>query len=352
MIRVFDYFSGCGGTSKGFENAGMEIVFALDNDPDAIASFKKNFPKATTHNSDIEELKPQAVSKLIKASLNKPALFAGCAPCQPFTKLNTQQPNEDPRLSLLDYFGQQVEFFKPEYVFIENVPGIQKNRGDDSPISRFMEILQRLGYHYDAGVVSAQNYGVPQYRRRFVLVGSKLAPISIPEATHGSENGHKSLKTVRDYIYGLPKIRDGEAHKDIELHVSASLSDLNLKRISATPEGGSRLDWPENLVLRCHKNGHNGHTDVYGRMKWDKPAPALTTRCISLSNGRFGHPTQDRAISILEAALLQTFPEDYIFEGSTVSKARQIGNAVPVKLAEEFGVMFLDHFNNYRTNSC
>ena len=351
MIRVFDYFSGCGGTSKGFENAGMEIVFALDNDPDAIASFQNNFPTATTSNSDIQHFNYKIVADLIDSEADKPTLFACCAPCQPFTKLNTQQLDADPRLPLMDYFGLQVEFFKPDYVFIENVPGIRKNKNKDSHINRFMEMLRRLGYQYDAGVVLAQNYGVPQHRRRFFLVASKGAPITIPEATHGDGPDLVPFKTSRDFIYGFPEINAGEAHQEIELHVAASLSDLNLKRIIATPEGGSRLDWPDDLVLNCHKNGHKGHTDVYGRMRWDKPAPALTTRCISLSNGRFGHPTQDRAISLLEAALLQTFPEDYIFEGSMVSNARQIGNAVPVKLAEAFGRMFLNHYANTRQDS-
>lgn len=351
MIRVFDYFSGCGGTSKGLENAGMEIVFALDNDPDAIASFQNNFPAATTSNSDIQHFNYKILADLIDSEADKPTLFACCAPCQPFTKLNTQQLDADPRLPLMDYFGLQVEFFRPDYVFIENVPGIRRNENKDSHINRFMKMLRRLGYQYDAKVVLAQNYGVPQHRQRFFLVASKGTPITIPEATHGDGNGRKSLNTVRDYIYGLPEINAGEAHQEIELHVAASLSDLNLKRISATQEGGSRLDWPEDLVLDCHKNGHNGHTDVYGRMKWDKPAPALTTRCISLSNGRFGHPTQDRAISLLEAALLQTFPEDYIFVGPMVSKARQIGNAVPVKLAETFGDMFVNHLKMTKQES-
>ena len=351
VVKVFDYFSGCGGTSKGLENAGMEIVFALDSDIDAIASYRKNFPKAVTHCGDIGKFKIEGVADLVNSSRRVPLLFTACAPCQPFTKLNHFQPESDPRRSLLDSFRDQVEHYMPDYVFLENVPGIQKSKNSDNPVSRLIELLDRMKYRYDAQVVLAQDYGVPQHRRRFILVASKHAPISIPNPTHGTSKDLKPFSTVQDFISELPGIEAGETHTEIPLHKSASLSDLNLQRIKATPEGGSRLDWPDDLVLNCHKNGHRGHTDVYGRMRWNRTSPALTTRCISLSNGRYGHPTQDRAISLLEAALLQTFPEDYIFEGSMVSKARQIGNAVPVKLAEVFGRMFLDHYANTRQDS-
>jgi DNA (cytosine-5)-methyltransferase 1 len=150
---------------------------------------------------------------------------------------------------------------------------------------------------------------------------------------------------VREWISDFPPIGAGETHSTIPNHRAAGLSEINLERISVLKEGEDRMHWPEHLKLKCHSNGYGGHTDVYGRMRWDAPATGLTTRCVSLSNGRFGHPTQNRAISIREAACLQTFPRDFIFEGSLAEMARQIGNAVPVILAERFGRNFVDHLN-------
>jgi DNA (cytosine-5)-methyltransferase 1 len=148
---------------------------------------------------------------------------------------------------------------------------------------------------------------------------------------------------VREWISGFPPIAAGETYAEIPNHRAARLSELNLERIRATPPGGGRFDWPEELMLTCHLGEYNGHTDVYGRMHWDRPASGLTTRCISLSNGRFGHPEQDRAISVREAASIQTFADDFVFFGSLNSMARQVGNAVPVLVAEVFGRYFLTH---------
>lgn len=351
MIKVFDFFSGCGGTSRGFQNAGLGIAFGLDNDKDSIASFATNFPRAKVFDDDIRKLNAKTISKIIDLSSNSPSLFAGCAPCQPFTKLNTSHPKVDPRISLLDLFGEQVEMFEPEYIFIENVPGIQNGKKGNGPISAFIKRLKRMEYFFDSGVVLAQDYGVPQRRRRFVLVASRLSTIKIPQKTHGIEEGLIPHTTVRDYILSLPEIGAGEVSDYHELHRAAALSELNLKRIKATPVGGGRLDWGDDLVLNCHNGGHKGHTDVYGRMRWDEQAPALTTRCISLSNGRFGHPTQNRAISLLEAARLQTFPDNHVFVGQNGSRARQIGNAVPTQLAEVFGKMFINHYKTVQEKS-
>ena len=267
VVKVFDYFSGCGGTSKGLENAGMEIVFALDSDIDAIASYRKNFPKAVTHCGDIGKFKIEGVADLVNSSRRVPLLFTACAPCQPFTKLNHFQPESDPRRSLLDSFRDQVEHYMPDYVFLENVPGIQKSKNSDNPVSRLIELLDRMKYRHDAQVVLAQDYGVPQHRRRFILVASKHAPISIPNPTHGTSKDLKPFSTVQDFISELPGIEAGETHTEIPLHKSASLSDLNLQRIKATPEGGSRLDRLDHLVFNCHNNAHRGHTDVYERIR-------------------------------------------------------------------------------------
>jgi DNA (cytosine-5)-methyltransferase 1 len=171
-----------------------------------------------------------------------------------------------------------------------------------------------------------------------------LKKIELPSETHGPNTKNIKYSSVRDWISNLPPIDAGKTHSTIPNHQAARLSSINLKRIKLTPEGGNRLSWPKYLWLNCHKNGYKGHTDVYGRMKWDAPATGLTTRCISYSNGKFGHPDQNRAISVREAACLQTFPMDFIFEGNMNSKARQIGNAVPVLLAKVFGKHINKHY--------
>ncbi|WP_081534463.1 DNA cytosine methyltransferase [Rhodovulum sp. P5] len=340
-IDVFDFFSGCGGTSKGFELAGLRPVFALDFDEASSETFRCNFPDVEFYLSDITQFDSRILRDLIDRK--NLTLFCGCAPCQPFTRQNTRKPESqvDPRRSLLTYFGALVARYLPDYVFVENVPGMQRIKGN-STLNRFSSNLDKLGYSSRIGIVESQGYGVPQRRRRLVLLATRHGSISFPRETHGSEL-EKPYATVRDWISDFPPIAAGETHPDIPNHQAANLSEINLKRIMATPPEGSRSDWPEELHLDCHKSGYSGHTDVYGRMRWDGPATGLTTRCISLSNGRFGHPEQNRAISIREAASLQTFPTDFRFFGSLGSQAKQIGNAVPVLLAKTFGAQIADH---------
>lgn len=341
-IDVFDFFSGCGGTSKGFSLAGLNPVFALDFDEDATETYGANFPDAEIKRTDITTFKGRALHDL--RSLDRLSLFCGCAPCQPFTRQNTQKPQkiQDTRRSLLSYFGAFVEEHSPDYVFVENVPGMQRVAGS-STLTRFSKRLRKLGYRPAIGVVESQAYGVPQRRRRLVLLASKHGDISFPDTTHGPSVG-RPYSTVRQWIGHLPEIKAGETHPDFPNHRAANLSEINLKRIMATPAEGSRADWPKELRLDCHsRSGYSGHTDVYGRMRWDAPASGLTTRCVSLSNGRFGHPEQHRAISVREAAALQTFPDDFKFFGSLGSQAKQIGNAVPVLLAQVFGSKILTH---------
>ena len=338
-VKVFDFFSGCGGASRGFHDAGMDVVFALDWDGDAERTFKLNFPAATFEAGDIRLVKERSVDELVARQTPHPVLFCGCAPCQPFTKQNTTrpEPDEDDRVPLLLEFLRFIRKSLPDIVFVENVPGIQNVCPDSEPLSGFLRGLKRVGYSQPKyASVPLKRYGVPQGRRRFLLLASRHGPLSLPPETHGPETANLEFATVRDCIGDLPAIGAGETHPEIPDHRAARLSALNLRRIRATREGGGNRDWPEDLQLKCHQ-GTTGYTDVYGRMWWDRPASGLTTRCISYSNGRFGHPEQDRAISLREAACLQTFPVDYRFTGNLNSKARQIGNAVPVRLATVVG---------------
>ena len=344
-VKVFDFFSGCGGASRGFQDAGMEVVFALDWDPDAKETFEKNFPSAKFVFTDIRNTTVDSVHKLVASATPHPVLFCGCAPCQPFSKQNTTlpEPDKDDRVPLLLEFLRFIQGCKPDIVFVENVPGIQKLRRDAEPLSGFLRGLREAGYEKPAcAPVSLKRYGVPQGRRRLLLLASRHGLLELPTETHGPSSAKPDFETVRDWIGHLPAIAAGEAHDDIPNHRAARLSKLNLARIRSTPEGGGHGDWSERLRLECHRKTH-GYTDVYGRMSWDRPASGLTTRCISYSNGRFGHPEQDRAISVREAACLQTFPMDFQFSGSQGAMARQIGNAVPVRLATVVGHHVIRH---------
>ena len=236
-----------------------------------------------------------------------------------------------------------VRALNPACVLVENVPGIQKK--GHAVFERFLELLNELHYHVYYDVLNSMDYGVPQRRKRLVLIASLDFVPETPPPTHGE--GLLPYLTVRNAIERFPVIAAGEANEQFFNHRSSALNELNLQRIRATPHnGGSRTQWPPNLILTCHNNGYTGHTDVYGRMRWDEVAPTLTSKCFSLSNGRFGHPEQDRAISLREAASIQSFADDYQFFGNTQEIGKQIGNAVPVLLAQNIGEYILEHYND------
>lgn len=318
----------------------MDIRLGLDLEPEASATYRKNFPDAAFLERDICTVKPAEVERAIGEGVG-PLLVSACAPCQPFSTFASQRKVDD-RRSLLLRLLPILEVLKPDYVLVENVPGL-KAPSPAGTFNRFAKALKTNGYDVSTAVVDCRSYGVPQRRRRLVVLASRHGPLAVPGPTHGDGDGLTPFSTVRDWISHLPAIRSGETHPSVENHQASALTDLNLRRIRATPEGGNRDDWPEELRLECHRN-HSGHSDVYGRLRWDGQAPVLTTKCTSLSNGRFGHPSQDRPISVREAAALQTFPEDFIFTGGIKSATRQVGNAVPVLLSQVVGQAVVDHW--------
>lgn len=324
----------------------MDILAGIDIDPDAVQTFAHNFPEAKSLRADITKLRTSALRSII--GYRTPLLFSACAPCQPFSKQRRGRSAKDRRVPLLLEFVRFVRYFQPTYIFVENVPGLQSLSADFGPFPIFVHRMTSLGYRLDSRVIESCDYGVPQRRRRLIIVGALQASISVPPPTHGPET-HHPYSTVWDWIGDLPPIRAGESHPKVRQHRASGLSPTNLRRIRATPEGGGREHWPPELFLRCHADEYDGHTDVYGRMRRDALASALTTRCISLSNGRFGHPTQDRAMSVREAACLQTFARKFAFFGSLNSMARQIGNAVPVLLAKQFGKAFRRHYQKHES---
>ena len=340
-IVLADFFSGCGGTSLGFAEAGIEPVLAVDWDADAAKTYRWNFPKTKFVERDIRDLEVEEVGAALPPAEESIRLFAGCAPCQPFSGHRNKMAALDSRSFLLLEFLRFVKALDPELIFVENVPGMQRLSTRRGPLAEFVEEVS-LTHDVSVGTVLSADYGVPQTRRRLVLLASRLGPISIPAPTHGPEAG-KPHSTVRDWIASLPPIEAGRDDFRIVNHRAMKLSGLNMERIRATPEGGDRRDWPRRLWPDCHRGGFDGHTDVYGRLNWDRPAPTLTTKCLSYSNGRFGHPTQDRALSAREAARLQTFPNHFEFTGSLTSQGKQIGNAVPVAFARHFGLHIMNH---------
>lgn len=347
-LIVIDFFCGCGGASEGLRQAGFDVELGIDIDPQASQTYKANFPNAAFIFDDIRKVSVEKVANSIAFKSGDGLLLSACAPCQPFSQQNKYKNEGDERISLLDETHRFVKTLLPEYIMLENVPGIQKiDDNKESPFTRFISLLDDLNYEYVYFIANAEKYGVPQRRKRFVLLASLLGPISVPDETHDIKGS--PIKTVRDFISEYPKLKAGETNDDDELHRAAELTEINLNRIKHTPEGGDRRNWPKELINECHK-GYSGHTDTYGRMSWDKPAPTLTTKCNSYSNGRFGHPDilQNRAISIREASRLQTFPADYIFKGAFNSMAKQIGNAVPCELARQFGLHFIKHYEAFK----
>ena len=260
-------------------------------------------------------------------------LLAGCAPCQPFSLINQNDNQKDKRKNLVLEFARLIEETKPDFLLMENVPGLKNGKGKEI-FNEFESRVDNLGFFYDSKVLDAKNFEVPQKRKRLVFSASMHFPVKIPNQ---SEN--YKIITVRDAISKYIKIPLGK--NIIPNHEVRSLSELNKERLRfIKKDGGSRKDLPEKLILKCHKD-YNGHSDVYGRMKWDDLAPTLTCKCTSISNGRFGHPTQTRGISVREAAALQTFKDDYVFYGPITDTTRWVGNAVPVKFAENIGRIFL-----------
>ena len=344
-MNVIDFFSGCGGASKGLEQAGFNISLGIDFEPNAAETYTANFPNAQFILDDVRNITVEDIVTKVPNITEEPLLICTCAPCQPFSNQNNKKSDTDNRRTLLDETHRFILAFNPEYILLENVPGMQNvDANIEGPFCRFLSFLSKNGYQHLKFIAKSEEYGVPQKRKRLVLLASRLGRIEEPEKTHGV-NGIPYV-TVRDAIFMLPPLRAGEVSSEDPVHRCSNLDSINLERISLTPEGGDRRNWPSRLVNRAHKD-YDGHYDTYGRMSWDRPSPTLTTRCNGYSNGRFGHPdvNQNRPISMREAANLQTFPSDYIFSGTITSMARQIGNAVPCELARNFGLAILNHFN-------
>lgn len=326
-VSCLDLFCGAGGLSHGFMLEGLPVLAGVDMDPACRFPYETN-NKAKFIEKDIKKVSSQEVNELFGDSELK--VLAGCAPCQPFSTYSHRYEvdGKDGKWGLLYEFSRLAKDTNPDIITMENVPSVAKH----VVFNDFVDTLKGLGYKVWFDVVDSSNYGVPQTRKRMVLLASLHGEIKMISPTH------KKPKTVREAIGGLHALNAGEASPKDRLHVSASLSEKNLHRIRASKPGGTWRDWPEHLVANCHK-AESGKTyaGVYGRMEWDKPAPTMTTQCYGFGNGRFGHPEQHRAITLREAAIIQSFPKNYAFipndgVASFNVLGRLIGNAVPVDL--------------------
>ena len=336
--KAFDLFCSIGGLSYGLQMAGISVAAGLDIDETCRYAYEENCGTEFIH-SDIRGVEYEDISPYFNGA--KYRILVGCAPCQPFsTHTSKNRKNgEDSRWDLINEFSRLVVEGKPEIVSMENVPTL-RNRG---VYREFKSALEKCGYRVAEGVVSCEGFGVPQSRRRLVLLASLLGNVRLPEKSVNTP------VTVKEAIGHLESLKHGQASETDPMHICRSLFPVNLKRIRFSVPGGSWKDWPEELLPDCYRKSSGGsYSNVYGRMNWDKPAPTLTTQFHGYGTGRFGHPEQDRALSLREGAILQTFPEDYKFcrpgEKPTFSHiGRHIGNAVPPLLAKAVGESIVGH---------
>jgi DNA (cytosine-5)-methyltransferase 1 len=340
---IVDVFCGVGGLTHGFCLEHFHIAAGLDVDERCRYAYESN-NGAPFIRADVRALAAEDVARLFPPGL--PRVLVGCAPCQPFSQYN--QKNSDPNWKLLGEFGRLAVAVGPDVISMENVPKLADFRGGHV-FRGFVNDLVGAGYHVAWDVLFCPDFGVPQRRSRLVLLASRLGPISLPTPTHHPQE----YRTVRQAIGAMPRLAAGEADPRDMLHRASRLSDTNTRRMRASRPGGTWRDWDPRLVAACHR-ARSGRTypSVYGRMQWDEPAPTITTQFYGFGNGRFGHPAQDRAISLREGAILQTFPPGYAFAAPDEPVhfkrlGKLIGNAVPVELARAIARTVRSHLGDF-----
>ena len=350
-VSIVDLFCGVGGLTKGLELSGLNVVTGIDFDQTCQYAYEANNNARFLHR-DITNITSDEIQELFPEGHIR--VLVGCAPCQPFSRLTKRYRKEekengregdqwqtDNKWRLLYSFANLVRDTLPDIVSMENVPELK----NEQVFLDFTNTLTGLGYQVDCKIVFCPDYGVPQNRKRLVLLASRLGMINLIDPTHALEN----YRTVRDAIGNLPPIEAGVQHAEDPLHNAAMLSPTNIRRIRQSTPGGTWHEWEDDLKLKCHKK-ETGRTysSIYGRMSWDSPSPTITTQFYGYGNGRFGHPDQDRALSMREGALLQSFPPDYQFYDYESIFSRKevgvhIGNAVPVELGRAIGITIANH---------
>lgn len=354
-MTAIDLFSGGGGLTVGLKRAGFRVALAIDMDRHAMKTYGVNHPDVHVARSDVEEASGNFLRRVLKGK--EVDLLAGCPPCQGFTSLTSKYRSDDPRNQLVFEMCRLAKEVRPRAVMMENVPGLIRS----AVYRRMRQELGEAGYVVTDGVLQVADYGVPQSRRRLVMVAGLGFRIQLTEPTHsdGGRDGLACWRTVRQTIGHmdgnpptLAEARMGGGVQKANWHVVRTLSPQNVARIRAARPGRTWPSMPEELRPKCHRGGYNGFTNVYGRMAWDKPSPTITGGCTTLSKGRFGHPEEDRTISVREAALLQTFPEDYVFDTPYMEHVCNIiGNALPCDFAEVVARQCYDALNRNSRDS-
>jgi len=338
-LYAVDLFAGGGGLTQGLKNAGFRVVGSVELEPHAFATYKANHPEVHALKQDIRTVR--GASLLGLSPTRRIDLLAGCPPCQGFSSLTAKYDREDPRNFLINEMGRLVKETSPRCVMLENVPGLGQ-RGD-TLFQNFIETLKNEEYQISYSTLQVADYGVPQNRRRLVLLAGKGFKITLPPSTHAKDGklGLKPWVTVREALRRMPEpLTLEEANKRggpmaFDWHVVRTLSHENRQRMKAAKPGESWRKIPKRLRPQCHQDKEVGFGNVYGRMAWNQIAPTMTGGCTTFSKGRFGHPEEERTISVREAALLQTFPPSYVIDTQYMEHACNIiGNALPCRFAE------------------
>ena len=337
-LKAIDFFCGGGGMTCGLRQAGIEVIAGVDIDEEAKETYEFNNPGSVFIKTDIRNLRSNYFERKHHVQRNADSLIlVGCSPCQFYSIINTDKTESLKTKDLLRNFARFVEYYRPGYILVENVPGILTNKRSIWP--SFKRQLENMGYgNMLYKIIDMSFYGVPQSRRRFSLIATRLdTHIQLPVP----DDKQALLCEFIGTEHGFARIPAGTKDNTDFNHTVAGLSEKCLNRMIQTPhDGGSRLSWANNpeLQLACFVGKDSSFKDSYGRMWWNRPAPTITTKFFSISNGRFGHPEEDRAISLREGATLQTFPKDYVFKcRSIAATARLIGNAVPCEYARRLG---------------
>lgn len=338
-LTAIDLFAGGGGLTVGLKRAGFDVVAAVEIEQHAHATYCANHPEISILRKDIRSVNGKHLLRL--AGKRNIDLLAGCPPCQGFTSLTSKYKREDQRNTLVGEMARLVEEIRPRAVMMENVPGLAKK--GQSLYENLKTRLRKLGYEISDGVLEVADFGVPQFRKRLVMFAGLGFEIDLPTPTHSKCGKDETAiwETVRSAISHMDEpltLADAKKRgvvQDVAWHIVRSMSVDNVKRIKAAQAGKTWTSIPEELRPECHKGNYKGFTNVYGRMEWDQPSPTITGGCTTFSKGRFGHPVKDRTISVREAALLQTFPEDYKFDTPYMDYVCGIiGNALPCDFAE------------------
>jgi DNA (cytosine-5)-methyltransferase 1 len=341
MIAV-DMFAGAGGLTLGARRASFDVALAVEIDSEIIETYRRNHPNVRVLKRDVRRLSGE---ELLRALPRRHIdLLMGCTPCQGFCSLTLKNKKQDPRNSLVLEMARLVEETSPEAVLMENVPGLA-TRGNVL-FSTFTSRLRSAGYVTNWWNVQMADYGVPQYRRRLVMLAGKGFGIPLPPPTHARDPrraaGRSAWRTLRDVIYGesrvitLSRTRRAGGPEAFNWHVVRDLRKATRARLRAAFPGGMRHSMDEAFLPECHRGGYDGFRNVYMRMSWDKPSPTITAGCTTPAKGRFGHPDCRRTtISVREAALIQTFPREFQFSSEKMELVCQmIGNAVPPLFAQ------------------